>query len=264
VIPFCDLIRTEATGDDRFTVRSAGTGFLYGGLSMAIALNCAAATVTDGKTPLWLTASFLAGGEWGGPHEVAVERVNDSRSFAIRRVELVNSGRAAIVAEIAFHHPEPGDDRAHVAPIALPLPDELPGEIMHNPVDVGEVRPPGRGQTIERKHPYWARIPVLSDDPIERSCAAAFVSDYYVMATPFAPEERAGERVLSRTLQHSLWFHRPIPDDWWYTDAEPLSLIGGRFVSRGTMQGVDGALFASFTQCGFVRPIRPAAQPIST
>jgi acyl-CoA thioesterase II len=255
MLPFSDLLGTEPSGDDRFVVRSAGSGFMFGGLSMAVALHCAAATVPDGKVPLWMTATFLTGGDWGGPHEVAVERVSDSRSFAVRRFELVNTGRTAIVGEVNFHHPEPGDDRSHAGPIALPPPEELTGEIMHNPVDVGEVRPVRRKDMLERKHPYWARIPLVDDDPVQLSCAAAFVSDYYVMATPFVPEERAGDRLMSRTLQQAVWFHRPVPEGWWYVDAEPLSLAGGRFVSRGTMQGRDGALFASFTQCGFVRPM---------
>ncbi len=263
MLPIADLLQLEPKGDDRFVVRSKGAGFLYGGLSMAVALRGAAATIGDAKVPMSLHASFLAGGEWAGPHELAVQRVNDSRSFATRRVELVNSGRLAVVVDVVFHRPDPGEDWSRTARPRLAPPEELAGSQLPAPVDVAEVRPaPGPPHLLEPEHPYWCRVHDLPGDPVLGACGLAFVSDYWVIATPFSKGQRAGEHLVSLTLQHTLWFHRlPADGGWWYVDCAPLALAGGRYLSRGTLQARDGTLLASFVQGGFVRPRSSPTRP---
>ena len=256
-IEFAQLLTIEARGDDRFIVKSEGSGFLFGGLSMAVALRAAGETVNEhDKVPLSLHASFLAGGDWGGPHEVAIQRTFDSRAFAHRRIELTNSGRVALVADAVFHKPEPGDDRFDAGQIRLAAPELLTGAPLPTPADVAEIRPPpAPHQLVEPEHPYWCKLHTLATDPVSQACGLAFVSDYWVIATPFLHGERAGERLTSRTLEHTLWLHRPVTqDDWWYVDCAPISLAGGRYVSRGSLQQRDGLLLASFVQLGFVRP----------
>jgi acyl-CoA thioesterase II len=255
-VAFADLLQLESMGHDRFVVTSEGSGFLFGGLTLAVALRAAAETIDEGKVPMSLRATFLAGGEWGGPHHVTVQRVNDTRNFSLRRIDVVNSGRLVVAADALFHQVESGDDRAEVPPLKLAAPEDLTGAQLRAAVDVAEVRPtPAPPRLLEPEHPFWCRIHDLPDDPIMEACGLAFVSDYWVIATPFMLGERTGERLLSRTLEHALWFHRPnAGDGWWYVDCDPLSLAGGRYTSRGTLQGRDGTLLASFVQEGFVRP----------
>ena len=90
------------------------------------------------------------------------------------------------------------------------------------------------------------------------AAAVAFVSDYLVIYTPFDPGSGSGESVLSRTLEHSLWFHRPVDaNTWLLIDAVPVSVVDGHYASRGTVHDESGALVASFVQEGFVRPAPP-------
>src|SRR5690606_25575397 len=77
--PFDELLVTQELGDDRFVVRPAGRGFLFGGLTRAMTLAAVGRTVEAGLVPLSLRTSFVTAGEWGAPTAVAVERVSDSR-----------------------------------------------------------------------------------------------------------------------------------------------------------------------------------------
>jgi acyl-CoA thioesterase II len=256
---FSDLLPVEPLGDDRFVVRPYGSGFLFGGLSLAMVLRTAAETVDSAMAPMSLRATFLSNGDWGGPHHIKVSRVSDSRSFAVRRVDMVTNGKLAIVAEAIFQHPEAGDDwQAAAAPASWPPPETLDPLGESVPVRVIDVRPlrpaPPDG---ERVHPYWARTLERLDNPTLLACAMAFISDYWVVATPFPASSSRGAGLMSRTLTHSLVFHRPLPaEGWWLFDCDPLSVSGGRFLSRGAAQGPDGALLASFVQEGVIRPAR--------
>jgi acyl-CoA thioesterase-2 len=158
-----------------------------------------------------------------------------------------------------FHRPEEGGDAQTAALPAAPAPDDVAPEPMGFPLDLVEVRPWGapRGEHLERLHPYWARPCEPIDDPLLRACALVFVSDYGVIFTPFPAGSGTSVGLMSRTLEHSLWFHRPIPEHgWWHYDAEPLTVSGGRYVTRGTIHHERGELLASFVQEGFIRAQR--------
>ncbi|MGE0795138.1 MAG: acyl-CoA thioesterase [Acidimicrobiia bacterium] len=255
---FTDLLVVDETGPDRFDVTSAGTGFLFGGLTMAAALAGAARTVSDGLVPRSLHAAFHAGGIWGQALGLAVERVNDTRSYASRRV-VVSQGDLAIgVVDTAFRRPRGGADVVHApAPPARPR-GELVAETVTLPVPVMEVRlaGPPRSHGADRVHPYWVRfVEPLAGDPVLNAAATTFVSDYLVIYTPFEPGSGTGEGQISRTLEHSIWFHRPVDADrWLLLDAQPLSVVDGHYVSRGVVHDDSGALVASFVQEGYVRP----------
>ena len=254
---FSELLPIERLGEDRFAVTPPGSGFLFGGLSMAAILRGAAETVDDGKVPMSLHTTFLANGDWGGPHDIGVQRISDSRSLAVRRVNMVTGGKLAIVAEAVFHRPEPSDDWQAAPWLEAPAPETLtpfPEKLQMRVIDVRPAAP--MADKAERIHPYWARTLERLDDPIQIACALAFISDFWVYASPFEAGSGRSDGLLSRTYSHTLVFHRPLPDGWWWFDCEPLSLAGGRFLSRGSAQAPDGTLLASFIQQGVVRPLR--------
>jgi acyl-CoA thioesterase-2 len=257
-----DLFLAAPTGDDQFRVEpAAGSGFLYGGLTMGIAATVAGATIDTGLVPKSLRTAFLRFGEWG-PVDVGVEQVHDSRSFAGRRLRLTQGDRTIAVADVSFHRPDEGVDRQDAPRPDVPAPDDLdPAAALLGGLDpielrpVRGVRPIGRA-TPARIHPYWCRVREdLGKDPVAHGAAMAFMSDYLVTSSPFDPgaDEAAGLR--SYTLEHTLWFHRPFAADRWLLfDAVPLTQSGGRFVSRGTVHDERGALVASFVQEGLIRP----------
>jgi acyl-CoA thioesterase-2 len=255
---FSRLTPLETCGDDRFVVRPPGSGFLFGGLSMAATLRAAAATVTPDRRPLSLRATFLAGGDWGGPHELRVERISDTGSFAVRRIEFFTQDRLAVVSEVVFHQPDQGEDWQAPDHLAAPAAETLEPFDSQLPANVIDIRPvnPASGK-LERLHPYWCRPREQLVDPTLTACALAYISDYWVIGSPFAPGSGAGEGLVSRTYSHSIVFHRtPEVADWWLFDCQPVSVSGGRYFSRGGVQSTRGLKLASFEQLGFIRPIR--------
>jgi acyl-CoA thioesterase-2 len=253
---FEELLPMEEVGDGGFVVRPGGhQPFLYAGVTMAAMMRTAAASAPPGTVPMSLKVSFLAGGVWGDPLAADVHPFFDSRAFSGRRVVLEQGDRAVSAGDVWFHRPEEGTDAQHAPLPAAPPPDELARQPVGFPLDLVDVRPWGpRGAHLERLHPYWARPYEPISDPVLRACALLFVSDYGVIFTPFPAGSGSAAGLTSRTLEHSLWFHRPIPEDgWWHFDATPLTVGGGRYVSRGTIHHEHGQLLASFVQEGFIR-----------
>jgi acyl-CoA thioesterase II len=257
---FSELLAFAPTADDRYRAEPAwGSGFLFGGLTMGVAITVAGATVDDALVPKSLRTAFLSFGEWG-PMDVDVERVNTSRSFAGRRLRLRQGDRTVAVLDVTFHRPEEGVDRQRATAPQVPGPDDCEDLV----VQLGGVRPielrPVRathGHPIGRIHPFWSRVHGdLGNDPVAHAAGLAFMSDYMVVYSPFEPGSGEAAGLRSFTLEHSVWFHRPFAADRWLLfDAEPLTQSGGRFVTRGTVHDDDGALVASFVQEGFVRPV---------
>lgn len=253
---FAELLPVDTVAGDRFVIKPPGSGFLYGGLSLAMSLRAAAATVDAARSPLSLHATFLAGGAWEGPHELEVQRFSDSGTFSGRRVETTTANRLAVVADAVFHRPGVDDDWQAVTPVDVAVPDDLEPFRDKMPAPVLEVRTilPASQNVMERVHPLWARPLEPVDDPVLRACALAFASDYRVFSSPFPAGSGQGDGLISRTYSHTLVFHRPLPlQGWWLIRCEPLSVSGGRFLSRGTMQDTDGTLLASFVQLGYIR-----------
>jgi acyl-CoA thioesterase II len=259
---FTDLIKVDDLGADRFTADpSGGPGFLFGGLTMAMAVAGAVLTVEDSMVPLSLRCSFISFGEWG-PTDIEVERVNTSRSFAGRRLQLSQEGKLVAAVDIAFHRPQVGPEMQDAPVPAIPGPDELfavkPVFGAQQPMEPVEMRFPRQGPPTprERVHPFWARARgPLGEVPGAHAAALSFFSDYLVTASPFEPGTAEGAGLNSYTLEHSLWFHRNFSAErWMLFGCTPLTQSDGRFVSRGTVHDEDGRLLASFVQEGLIRP----------
>lgn len=258
---FDQLLAVHPLGDDRFEVEPVGRGFLYGGLTMAMALAPAATTIDDGLVPMVLRCNFLTFGEWG-PTQVTLERINSSRSFANVRSRLHQAERLIAVADLTFHRPETGRDVQHAPPVEVAPPSALePVQLMFgssDPVDPFEVRPV-RADAVSgtgRFHPFWARTrEAMPADPALHAAALAFMSDYLVIHSPFEPGSGDGDGLRSFTLEHTLWYHRPVDaHSWMLFDCLPLTESEGRYVSRGTVHDEQGTLLASLVQEGFIRP----------
>jgi acyl-CoA thioesterase II len=268
---FTDLMTAHRVGDDDFRAEPAGRGFLFGGLTMGMAVTAAAATVDDEMTPMSLRCHFLSFGEWG-PTDVSVARLSTRRSFAHRRVDLQQGSRNLVAAaDLVFHRLESGPDRHHVPPARVTGPEDLQTvDVVFGSkerVDPFELRPVHSrpdGYT-DRFHPFWAR----TREPLERAAlhyaALTFMSDYLVIRSPFEPEAGQSEGLRSFTLEHSLWFHRSFDaSDWMLFDCVPVSESNGRYVSEGTVHDERGSLLASFVQVGFIRPGDPAGPAPAT
>jgi acyl-CoA thioesterase-2 len=103
----------------------------------------------------------------------------------------------------------------------------------------------------------WIRaVEPLPDDPALHRCLLAYISDYFFMTTALAPH---GLTWLMPSLQlasldHAMWFHRPLRVDEWLLHAiDSPSASGARGLARGRMFTRDGRLVASTAQEGLMR-----------
>ncbi|MGY4447332.1 acyl-CoA thioesterase II [Bradyrhizobium sp. i1.3.1] len=114
------------------------------------------------------------------------------------------------------------------------------------------------GQKIDdgRIHVWIKTAAKLPDDPVLHMCALAYASDLSLLDVVMA---RYGGtlfdgRMISASLDHAMWFHRPFRADEWllYANDSPSSQRGRGF-TRGLIFKSDGTLVASVAQEGSVR-----------
>jgi len=243
-----DLMRVVPIDDDRFrsTPRPSDGWWLYGGQVAAQALVAAGQTVDADRLPHSLHGYFLRGGDTARPTQFRVIRDRDGRSFSARRVEASQEGALIFTMSASFHRRDEGIDR-QVEPVpAAGDPDALEPLVLPRLVSMECRRP-------EQPYPegllptrYWARCTAdLSGGPLLNAAVLTYLSD---MSNGLMGLYE-GPWPASRSLDHALWFHRPIRlDDWVLVDLVPHTAAYGRGWYTGTVHTRDGVLGASLTQ----------------
>jgi acyl-CoA thioesterase-2 len=239
-----DLFRASAVFDDRLA--------LYGGQVAAQALLAAAATVPDDRTPHSLHGYYLRGGDAARPTLLRVERDRDGRSVSARRVVAVQRGEVIFSMAASFQAAKRGPD-LQVEP---PPVQEDPGQLAHYLIPrltsmdgrIGP-QPYGEGGLPTR---FWGRCTSrLPEDPAWHAAALTYLSD---MSSGIGPLGTAEYRSGS-SLDHALWFHRPVRmDDWVLLDLVPRTVADGRGWYQGTVHDRRGTLVASLTQEALFHP----------
>ena len=103
----------------------------------------------------------------------------------------------------------------------------------------------------------WVRTRgALPDDRSLHACVLTYISDMgavYASRLALGPADH-GRWGMGASLDHAMWFHRPIrPDDWVLFDLRPVSNAGSRGLVVGTLHTADGRLGASMTQEALIR-----------
>jgi acyl-CoA thioesterase II len=99
-------------------------------------------------------------------------------------------------------------------------------------------------------------VGTLPDDPLTHAAVLAYASDYTLLEPVI---RRHGltwtdPRLRPASLDHAMWFHRPVRADEWILYAqESPSASGGRGLGIGRMFAADGTLVATVAQEGMVR-----------
>ena len=113
----------------------------------------------------------------------------------------------------------------------------------------------------------WVRATgPIPDDPSLQAAVLAYASDITLLDTALYPH---GRKVFDRDLQvasldHSMWFHRPINmNEWLLFSQDSPNSNGGRGLTRGSLYTRDGVLVASCSQEGLIRPRDPNRRPES-
>lgn len=237
---------------------------LYGGLIAAQALRAATRTVDQDHHVHSLHGYFLRPGRSGQPVLLHVDRIRDGRSFTTRRVVAVQEGEAIFTLASSFHQDEGGPQYQAPPPAGVPEPDGP---------DVEEVRasdalapnapfvmrvlptPPPDDRAPDSTWRVWARSDgPLPDERALHACVLAYLTDFgAVWASARAVGLRL-EETMSASLDHAVWFHRPVRlDEWVLFDLRPLSNGGSRGLALGTMYSGSGTLGATVTQEAVIR-----------
>jgi acyl-CoA thioesterase II len=259
----------RSVGEDRFVVEPATPltpRRIFGGQLLAQAVVGAAATV-EGKDIHSLHATFVRAGTPGAPVEIAVTRVRDGRSIGTRQVTVLEGGKPLLVAIASFATNSPEPDLAKPAPDAA-FPEEMPplqawarglaaGQHWIDQPPAIEVRLPespsfltGASATTTRSH--WMRLPrSIGGDHALNGALLAYASDFFLMDMVFRmhPEELGPGRANGFSLDHAIWFHRPVRfDDWHLHTQEAVALVGDRGLAHGAIHDTAGRRVASVAQ----------------
>jgi acyl-CoA thioesterase-2 len=249
----------ESAGPDvyRFPAMHAEQeGGLFGGQVLALGLRAAGLTVPPGRQPHSLHAYFLRRGSAGKDQVLKVERDTDGRSFSARRVTVLQDSLPIFTMAASFHVQEDGpDEQLLTPPVGLPEPESLGGSgrrIDHGLVDIRNVQSPEHG--VPRQ--AWARASgPVGDDVLLHACVLAHFSDLYSGLPAMGDTWHNG----GPSLDHALWFHRPIRlDDWVVMSLDPVSTSRGRGVYTGAIWDRQGRLGATLAQEMLYSTSRPA------
>jgi acyl-CoA thioesterase-2 len=245
-------------------------GGLYGGQIVAQALRAATLSVEQDLEPHSIRAYFIRRGDATEPVRYEVDRIRNGRSFATRRVVARQAIGAILNAESSFQRPE---DAAHVQTIEMP---KVPGaehldqsswstSFDRSTVPSTDV-PSGSAGTA--RSVAWMRVNSDLGDPSDAAsqllhrCWLAYLSDdlptdSVLQAHPDCEEIRAAEAFFTASLDHTIWFHRPLRADRWHLyDFSCHHLTGGRGLSLGHVFDADGQHVATVTQEVLVRDTR--------
>jgi acyl-CoA thioesterase-2 len=96
----------------------------------------------------------------------------------------------------------------------------------------------------------------LPDDVVLHQAILAYASDMGLLSTSLNPHQLsfAQGNVMSASLDHAMWFHRPFrADEWLLYDQDSPTASGARGFNRGLIYNQAGELVASTTQEGLMR-----------
>jgi acyl-CoA thioesterase-2 len=258
----------------------------YGGDLVAQAAAAAIRSVTDGKTLHSMHSYFLRPADIEAPVHYEVEILRDGRGYSTRQVRGYQHGKPVYVCLANFAAGEAG--AVFTAELADPVPDPLDLPSSAEYLDGRE-----GGTMTERSKAYWSggrgfdmrHVPgpvylqveggrqahqavwVKPFDPLrpvdglsdtQRDLAAlAYVCDYTILE----PLLRvlglawADPGLVTASLDHSMWFHRPARvDDWLLYVQDAASAEAGRGLGIGRFYTRDRCHLATVAQEGIIRP----------
>jgi acyl-CoA thioesterase II len=256
--------------------RDIGSPQVFGGQVLGQALTAASATV-EGRVVHSLHAYFLRRGDFNAPIVYQVDRSLDGHSFSNRRVVAIQHGEQIFNMAASFQVPEDGFDHQIGMP-QVPRPEELPDSSVP-PRELLERLPERMRRFFQQPRPFefrlvqqvdplrprraaparqvWFRaVGRLPDDEKLHRCLLAYVSDYFLLDTATLPHgiSMLHGSIIMASIDHAMWFHRPLRvDEWLLYAVESPSASGARGFARASVFSLDGRLVASTAQEGLVR-----------
>ena len=272
------LMELEALEVNLFRGESRDIGWprVFGGHVLAQSILAASRTVDEGAIHS-LHAYFLRAGDAKAPIVYDVDRSRDGRSFKSRRVVAIQHGHPIFTLAASFQLEQDGLEHQ------LEMPQTPPPEALTSDTDIPEERlekvPPLLRRWFTRTGPFdfrpvhktdlfnprpqpprsdiWFRLSdkIEVPDTMHRALLA-YASDFYLVGTATLPHGISfiQPNLTMASLDHAMWFHRPVRvDDWLLYSCDSPSASGGRGLARGSIYDREGALVASTAQEGMMR-----------
>ncbi len=252
---------------------------VYGGQVAGQALVAAGRTIDPERHVHSLHGYFVRPGDSTIPIVYSVENIRDGRSFSVRRVTAIQHGKPIFFMSASFQVVEDGLEHQASPPLDVPPPEDVPTMtdrlaryperlgmwgMIPRPIDVRYVGEPGWVPSGERepdpRQRVWMRFDgKLPDDPLLHACALTYASDLTLLdaVLSYHGEVWGPGGVVGASLDHALWFHRPVrADEWFLYDCWSPSASGARGLANGRMFTADGRYIASAVQEGLLRRTR--------
>lgn len=258
--------------------RDVGSPQVFGGQVLGQALTAASATVA-GRVVHSLHAYFLRRGDFNAPIVYQVDRSLDGHSFSNRRVVAIQHGEQIFNMAASFQVVEAGLDHQIDMP-PVPMPEELPDQSAPPP-EMVRYMPERLKQFFAQPRPFTFRlvqafggernasgrfdparqvwfkaVGELPDDERLHRNLLAYASDFFLLGTATLPHitSEVESRLVMASLDHAMWFHRPLRvDDWLLYAMESPSASGARGFAQAGVFSRDGRLVATIAQEGLVR-----------
>jgi acyl-CoA thioesterase-2 len=278
-----DILDLEQLEHNLYRGRSPKTGWqrVFGGQVIGQALVAAQRTVPDDRSVHSLHGYFLRPGDPEVPIIYEVDRIRDGGSFTTRRVVAIQHGRAIFSMSVSFQIAEIGLD------FHMEMPDLADPETLMSEADLKakfmDFAPDNVKAYWKRERPIevratsfehylsnkklppeqyvWVRATgPIPDEQGLQAAVLAYASDMTLLDTALFPH---GRKIFDKDLQvasldHSMWFHRPINMNQWLLFAQDSpNSSGGRGLTRGSLYTREGVLVASCAQEGLIRPRDP-------
>jgi len=282
LLPTLDLERLD-TNLFRGTSPDAGWQRIFGGQVVAQSLVAAQRTVPPERPVHSLHGYFVRPGDPSIPVIYRVGRVRDGGSFTTRTVSAIQHGQAIFTLISSFQVAEEGLDHQATMP-DVPGPDDLPSgealgaEILEKAPEAIRrywLRPrPVEFRPVSTDHYFtdrklapeqrvWVRVTEeIGADAALNAAALAYLSDMTLLDTALFAHGLSvfDARIQAASLDHAMWFHRPVRvRDWLLYAQDSPSSSGARGLTRGSLFNRDGLLVASVAQEGLIRPRRSKA-----
>ncbi len=251
---------------------------VFGGQVAGQALIAAGRTVEGDRHVHSLHAYFLRPGDPRVPIIYEVDRIRDGHSFTTRRVIGVQHGKAIFNLAASFQIVEDGPEHQYEMP-QVPPPEELPTFLervtpfkerfsadvwswleRERPVETRSVESPrwiDKSVRSGEQHVWFKASGTLPDDPLLHACVVAYASDLTLLDTAVSPHQLdyTDESFQVASLDHAMWFHRPLrADEWLLYHQKSPSASGARGLAEGFIYARDGRLCATAIQEGLMRP----------
>ncbi len=249
---------------------------VFGGQVLGQALSAAYHTV-DGLICHSFHSYFLRGGDPSAPIIYEVDQARDGRSFASRRVTVIQHGKQIFNMAASFQVPEKGREHQIDMPDAPP-PEDVPSEnelrekdadkvpkkwrdtfLRRRPFETRPINPNNlfEAKILEPKQMVWLKAdPGMPDAIATNQAMLAYMSDTTLLGTCLRPHALTymNPNLQSASLDHAMWFYHPFKADEWllYVQNSPAS-VGGRGMNFGDFFTQDGKLVCSSAQEGLIR-----------